>query len=93
MFKRAVIAILAYAFWYPVLAAQNDYAVIPVDTSKKTLSLFLRDESGSMYRTFANLVNTAKQSRHEVIFAMNAGMFKADGSPVGLVGLRATRSE
>jgi uncharacterized protein YigE (DUF2233 family) len=85
MFKRFTIAMLAYLLTCSALASQDDYTVVPVDTNKAKLSLFLDSDQGVRYRTFTNLRNALKAKGHELVFAMNGGMFESNGSPVGLL--------
>ena len=55
-----------------------------VDTATDHLSLFLQDEAGRPYATFEQLAASLAQARRRLVFAMNAGMFQTDLSPVGL---------
>lgn len=65
--------------------AQDDYIVLPVDTSREKLALFLGDETGKPYRSLERVAGAVAGSGGELRFAMNAGMYEADGSPVGLL--------
>lgn len=85
MFKRAAIAIFACLFAGAAYAAPRGYTVVPVDTGKVRLSLFLGNQQGNIYRTFARLADAVRAQGHTLVFAMNAGMFESDGSPVGLL--------
>ena len=60
------------------------YTVCVVDTATDALSLFLQDPSGRPYATFEQLAASLAQTRRRLVFAMNAGMFQTDLSPVGL---------
>ena len=60
------------------------YTVCVVDTATDTLSLFLQDPGGRPYATFEQLAASLAQTRRRLVFAMNAGMFQTDLSPVGL---------
>ena len=60
------------------------YTVCVVDTARDALSLFLQDPSGRPYATFEQLAASLAQTRRRLVFAMNAGMFQTDLSPVGL---------
>jgi len=46
--------------------------------------LFLKDETGELYRTFNSLKSDLKKSNRQLVFAMNGGMYHADRDPVGL---------
>ena len=60
------------------------YTVCVVDTTTDKLSLFLQDPGGRPYATFGQLAASLAQTRRRLVFAMNAGMFQTDLSPVGL---------
>jgi uncharacterized protein YigE (DUF2233 family) len=85
MLKRAVTAIAACLFTHAVYAAPRGYTIVPVDTGKAHLSLFLGNRQGKIYRTFARLADDVYAQGHALVFAMNAGMFESDGRPVGLL--------
>lgn len=65
-------------------AADPRFTVITVDTEHEELQLFLRDETGKGYRRFEQLKNSLAARNKQLLFAMNAGMYHADYSPVGL---------
>ena len=58
------------------------YIVCTFDLRSHALRLFWRDDSGKPYGGFAPLLE--KFGRDGIVFAMNAGMYQADLSPVGL---------
>jgi len=58
--------------------------VCRVNVRKERLQLFLRDDSGQSFRRFERLSTWLEPRRQKLVFAMNAGMFQRDGSPVGL---------
>ena len=60
------------------------YTVCVVDTARDPLTLFLQDPAGRPYATFEQLAASLAGTRRRLVFAMNAGMFQADLSPVGL---------
>jgi uncharacterized protein YigE (DUF2233 family) len=55
-----------------------------VDLNSERLGLFWRDETGRPYRQFSALREALSQRGKTLVFAMNAGMFRPDFSPVGL---------
>lgn len=65
--------------------AADDYIVIPVDTAKERLALFLADEQGVPYRSLERVAAAVASKGKQLRFAMNAGMYQEDGRPVGLL--------
>ena len=60
------------------------YTVCTVETGRGALRLYLRDSAGQPYATFSQLAAALAQTKQTLVFAMNAGMFEQDLSPVGL---------
>ena len=61
------------------------YTVCTVEAGAAgALRLYLRDGSGRPYATFAQLAAALAQVNETLVFAMNAGMFEENLSPVGL---------
>ena len=58
--------------------------VCRVDLRKERLLLFLRDETGRPIKRFDRLTTFVEARGKRLLFAMNAGMYHADFSPVGL---------
>jgi len=55
-----------------------------VNLNAERLDLFWRDEAGRPYRQFLALRAALEKQGKKLLFAVNAGMFKEDFSPVGL---------
>ena len=55
-----------------------------VDLNSERLELFWRDDAGRPYRQFSALREAENAKGRKLIFAINAGMYKPDFSPVGL---------
>lgn len=64
--------------------AGKPLTVCRVDLRKERLRLFLRDETGQPIKRFERLASLIAARGQKLTFAMNAGMFHADFSPVGL---------
>ena len=64
--------------------AQKRFTVCRVDLAKQPLHLFWRDESGAPFRSFEALDRSLRGRGRKLTFAMNAGMYHGDFSPVGL---------
>jgi uncharacterized protein YigE (DUF2233 family) len=58
--------------------------ICQVDLRKERLQLFLRDEAGKPIKRFDRLSALLRSRNQELVFAMNAGMYHGDFSPVGL---------
>ena len=54
-----------------------------VDPTRQSLDLFLYGDAGAPLRSFPALERHLAKQRRRLILAMNAGMFEADGAPVG----------
>lgn len=61
------------------------FTVVTVDTSKEQLQLFLNDEAGKPFHSFARLNAWLARKGQQLAFATNAGMYHADFTPVGLL--------
>ncbi|WP_028104601.1 phosphodiester glycosidase family protein [Pseudoduganella violaceinigra] len=65
-------------------AGESGYTVVTVDPSRERLQLFLRDEEGHPYKRLERVAAALGKRGQRLAFAMNAGMYHADFSPVGL---------
>ena len=61
------------------------FTTIRVDARTERLELFLRDEAGRTFGRFDRLRSWLASRNERLLFAMNAGMFRPDLSPVGLL--------
>lgn len=66
-----------------VMHNDTGYVVCQVDASNETLALFLRDDEGRIYGQFSNIDTALNEKGAQLAFAMNAGMYHEDRSPVG----------
>lgn len=60
------------------------YTICHVDAAKDDLQLFLRRDDGGPHASFGSINGLLAQTGQKLSFAMNAGMYHADRSPVGL---------
>lgn len=51
---------------------------------KVDFRLFWKNDSGEIFKSIQNLKNYVETQNKQLVFAMNAGMFKADNTPQGL---------
>lgn len=68
-----------------VRAADEAFTVVRVDTATQELQAFWADEQGRPFKQFDRLAAWLGGKGKKLVFAMNAGMFHADLSPVGLL--------
>lgn len=61
----------------------NGYVVCEVDATRENLRLFRTDTNGVPYGHFSLLRSDLSQAGRDLAFAMNAGMYHEDRSPVG----------
>jgi prepilin-type processing-associated H-X9-DG protein len=66
----------------PISAAGSDYSVCTIDLRRHEVALFWKGPDGEPFGGFGPLLKTPRGQK--LVFAMNAGMYKEDGSPVGL---------
>lgn len=59
------------------------YTICEVDAGKEQLDLFLRDDTGAIYGQFTAIDRALSERGEKLVFAMNAGMYHDDRSPVG----------
>lgn len=63
--------------------AGNSYTVCEIDMAQADLRLFLNDESGTLLGHFSTINDRLATEGKQLAFAMNAGMYHDDRSPVG----------
>jgi uncharacterized protein YigE (DUF2233 family) len=59
--------------------------VCHVDLRTDRLQLFLKDPSGTPFKSLRHLAEILQGQAQQLLFAMNAGMFREDYSPLGLL--------
>lgn len=65
-------------------AAGASYTLCEFDARRATIRLFLRDAKGEAYGAFSGVEAALDEKGETLAFAMNAGMYDEDRSPVGL---------
>lgn len=83
--KRALLSLLSMLVLASAAATPASYTVVTIDTRKEKLELFLADEANKPFRGFAPLNAWLAGQGRTLDFAVNAGMYHADFSPVGLL--------
>ncbi|ABG30346.1 hypothetical protein CEP88_13410 [Roseobacter denitrificans] len=59
------------------------YTICEIDAGEDQLDLFLRDDAGDIYGQFTSVDRALSEHGEKLVFAMNAGMYHDDRSPVG----------
>ncbi|HEY1940918.1 MAG TPA: phosphodiester glycosidase family protein [Roseiarcus sp.] len=68
----------------PMHFEDADYSICKFDVRRDDIRLYWKDAAGKPYANFSTLAQTLKERGRALRFAMNAGMFETDLSPVGL---------
>ncbi len=61
-----------------------NYVVCTLDPAAADLRLFWKNAAGEAHRSFASVAAAVASEDRQLVFAMNAGMYQSDFSPVGL---------
>lgn len=78
------IAVLSFAF-SAITEEDNDLILsYTVNPKKQDLQLYWKNDDGVLLKNFQNLKSFVESNNKTLIFAMNAGMYKKDYSPLGL---------
>lgn len=64
--------------------ADHRFTVVTVDPARQDLRLFLNDEAGQPFNSFARLQEWLQARKQRLVFAVNAGMYHPGFAPVGL---------
>ena len=63
---------------------QASFTVCTFDLTRTQLRLYWKDRDGQAYGNLGTFVDSENRTKPPLLFAMNAGMYRADNSPVGL---------
>jgi uncharacterized protein YigE (DUF2233 family) len=83
--RKILIFVLLWTLGQAAHGADKRYTVVTVDVKREKLQLFLGDEAHQPFMGFARLSSWLEGRGAKLDFAMNAGMYHADLSPVGLL--------
>lgn len=83
--KRRLLALGLALFGLAARADEGLFTVVRVDTATQDLRLFWRDDQGRPLQRLDRLAAWLKAQHKTLTFGMNAGMYHADGGPVGLL--------
>jgi uncharacterized protein YigE (DUF2233 family) len=85
---KSIVTLVLLAAWSGSCFAEAKYTAVRIEDPAR-LELFLRDDSGAYFHRFERLEAWLRARKQQLRFAMNAGMFEPDYSPVGLFVSRA----
>jgi len=81
------IILLAASVLSFIVKKQNDndrFVTYQVNLKKNDLKFYWKDDKGQNFKSIQNLKSWVENQKKILIFAMNAGMYKEDNSPLGL---------
>src|SRR6188474_3695002 len=88
LFILTTILILAtaglFAFVQRRKTTDGRFVSYVVDPKKQDLKLYWKDEKQQNFKSIQNLKTWLEKNNKKLVFAMNAGMYKEDNSPLGL---------
>jgi len=64
--------------------ADEKFISYTVNTKKQDLKLYWKDDKQQNFKSILNLKTWLEKNNKKLVFAMNAGMYKEDNSPLGL---------
>ena len=82
-----VLVLLSFAgtsSYAPIAYEDNRFISYVADTKKQPFQLYWKNDQGKPFRSIASLKEWLGRNKKRLVFAMNAGMYKPDGSPQGL---------
>ena len=85
LFPVAIILLSLCIFSFSKLKSDNEnFVTYTVDLKKQNLKLYWRDDKKELFRSLGNLKQWLAKNNEKLLFAMNAGMYQTDNSPLGL---------
>ncbi len=89
--KRLFLALLILFAVDAAMADDERFTVVRVNTESENLQMFWADEHGKPFQRLDRLSIWLEAKGKKLVFGMNAGMYHADSSPVGLLVLNAVQ--
>ena len=83
--RGVLLAFLVLAASFTAEASDQPFTVVRVDPASENLQVFWGDEQGKPFKQFDRLSTWLHGKGKQLVFAMNAGMYHPDFSPVGLL--------
>ncbi len=86
MFNKILLLISITALFGYTVKKNNagNFITYEADLKKVTLKLYWKNSQGNLYRNFTSIKADEENKHHQLLFAMNGGMYKTDNSPLGL---------
>jgi uncharacterized protein YigE (DUF2233 family) len=78
------IVTLAYFIYQKCNRSKPEFITYTVNPHKDSLGLFWKNDAGELINSFEKLSKFALSKKKEIVFAMNAGMYMEDYTPLGL---------
>jgi uncharacterized protein YigE (DUF2233 family) len=89
--KRIAVLVLTFIFLFAFIGTfakyfQDDDRFITyiADPKQQNIRLYWKDDHGENFGSIQNLKSWIEKRKEKLVFAMNGGMYKPDGSPQGL---------
>lgn len=73
-----------FAFTQKEKTSDERFINYTIDTKKQDLKLYWKDDKQQNFKSIQSLKTWLEKNNEKLIFAMNAGMYKEDNSPLGL---------
>lgn len=84
-FKISVVAGILVLVCYSFYSFNSSKILFhKVDLEKQSLKFYWKDHNGRVFKNFDKLKKWLSSNDEQLIFAMNAGMYKKDNAPLGL---------
>ena len=80
----ALLTTSIFAFTQKERTSEERFISYTVDPKKQDLKLYWKDEKQQNFKSIHNLKTWLEKDHKKLVFAMNAGMYKQDYSPLGL---------
>lgn len=84
IFLSAIILLLAATVAFAFTQDDDTFLSYRVDPKKQELKLYWQDAGGQNFGSIQNLKTAVEKEKKKLLFAMNGGMYKPGGSPLGL---------
>lgn len=85
MISKYLSILITFCFFVSAKQITDDrFVTYIIDPQKQNVQFFLKDDAGKNFCSIQNLKTWIEKNNKTLVFAMNGGMYKEDGSPLGL---------